>query len=90
MFSQLQAELTRINGKSEWRRMGVLFALPPLGDQRPGELLVQMKRLQPEDKDLWFRWPDTTDPWRNWQPGQRSSSRKHRWWCLWRLPPRQR
>jgi hypothetical protein len=56
VFQQLRAELTRIHGKSEWRRMGELFALPPLGDQRPGELLVQMKRLRPEDQDLWFRW----------------------------------
>jgi hypothetical protein len=48
VFQQLRAELTRIHGKSEWRRMGELFTLPPLGDQRPGELLpvVQFQYAQ--------------------------------------------
>jgi len=56
VFQQLRAELIRIHGKSEWKRMGELFALPPLGGQRPGELLMQMKRLRPSEADLWFRW----------------------------------
>jgi hypothetical protein len=52
----LRAELIRIHGKSEWRWLGELFALLPLGGQRPGELLMQMKRLHPTEADLWFRW----------------------------------
>ena len=35
VFQQLRAELIRIHGKREWRRLGELFALPPLGGQRP-------------------------------------------------------
>ena len=50
VFQQLRAELIRIHGKSEWKRMGELFALPPLGGQRPGELLMQMKRLRPSKR----------------------------------------
>jgi hypothetical protein len=52
----LRAELIRLHGKSEWRWLGELFALLPLGGQRPGELLMQMKQLHPMEADLWFRW----------------------------------
>jgi len=56
VFQQLRASLIRIHGMSEWRGMGKLFALPPLGSQRPGKLLMQMKLLRPTEADHWFRW----------------------------------
>ena len=31
VFQQLRAELIRIHGKTKWKKMGVLFALPLLG-----------------------------------------------------------
>ena len=56
VFQQLRAKLIRIHRKSEWKRMGELFALLPLGGQRPGELLMQKKQLRPREVDLCFRW----------------------------------
>ena len=55
-LNQLKAELIRLHGKSEWKWVGELFALPLLGGQRPSELLAQMKGLRPKEVDLWFRW----------------------------------
>jgi len=56
VFQQLRAELIRIHRESEWKRMGKLFALLPLGTQRPRELLMQMKRLCQTEGDLWILW----------------------------------
>ena len=56
VLQQLKAELTCIHGKSEWKWVGELFALPPLGSLWSGELLVQMKRLRPKYLGLRFCW----------------------------------
>ena len=55
-YSQLKAELTRMHEKTSWGRLVELFALPPCGGQKGTELLAAMKRLRPEDPELWFRW----------------------------------
>jgi len=55
-YSQLKAELTRMHEKTSWDRLAELFALPPCGGQKGTELLAAMKRLKPDDPELWFRW----------------------------------
>jgi hypothetical protein len=55
-YSQLKAELTRMHEKTSWDRHAELFALPPCGGQKGTELLAAMKRLIPDDPELWFRW----------------------------------
>ena len=44
-YLRLKAELIHINGKSAWTQVGELFAMPPMGGQRPNELLAHMKQL---------------------------------------------
>jgi len=54
-YSQLKAELTRMHKKTSWDRLAELFALPPCGAQGT-ELLAEIERLKPEDRELWFQW----------------------------------
>ena len=55
-YELLKAELIRLHEKTSWDRMKELFAMPPLGAQRPTELLAAMKNLRPADPELWFRY----------------------------------
>jgi hypothetical protein len=41
--------------KTSWDRLAELFALPPCGAQGT-ELLAEIERLKPEDRELWFQW----------------------------------
>ena len=55
-YQSLKAELIRLHEKSSWDRIKELFALPPLGAQKPTELLATMQHLRPTDPELWFRY----------------------------------
>ena len=55
-YQSLKAELIRLHEKSSWDRVKELFALPPLGAQKPTELLATMQHLRPADHELWFRY----------------------------------
>jgi len=55
-YQSLKAELIRLHEKSSWDRVKELFALPPLGAQKPTELLATMQHLKPSDPELWFRY----------------------------------
>lgn len=55
-YQQLKAELLKLHEKSEWRQMGELFSLPPLGGQKPSELLATMEQLRPRNLEMLYRW----------------------------------
>jgi hypothetical protein len=55
-YQSLKAELIRLHEKSSWDRVKELFALPPLGAQKPTELLATMQHLKPADPEFWFRY----------------------------------
>ena len=50
-YSQLKARILQVHALDEYQRVEKLVELPPLGGQRPSELLAEMMQLCPADEE---------------------------------------